>query len=227
MENENITNDDLKQYEALKPDLKKVIGDGSSGLLWFIILFTFVPFFKINITDGQVILAQKSFSVFDEIKNILSYIELSWINGLNGKSMGIEVFGLPILLLPMLAVMEFVEGAMLSIRRFIMATDDSDKYALKTYYKIKRGDWKFTYWDSAICRLLMVLFSEILVILFGVLMSKDGDYISYLKSCNGIAWVWVIYLILVFFIYIVVCVTNRNISLKKIKNAILKEEHKA
>lgn len=227
MENENITNDDLKQYEALKPDLKSVICDGSSGLLLFIILFTFLPLFKINIADGQVVLAQKSFSVFDEIKNILSYIELSWINGLNGKSMGIEgLFGLPILLLPMLAVVEFVEGAMFSIRRFIMATDDSDKYALKTYYKIKRGDWKFTYWDSAICRLLMVLFLEILVILFGVLMSKDGDYISYLKSCNGIAWVWVIYLI-VCFIYIVVCVIIRNISLKKIKNAILKEEHKA
>lgn len=228
MENENITNDDLKQYEALKPDLKKVIGDRSIDLLAIIILFTFVPFFKINITDGQVILAQKSFSVFDEIKNILSYIELSWINGLNGKSMGIEWFFGPILILPMVAVVQFVEGAMLSTRS-IMATEDSDKYAWKTYCKIKWGDPKFSFFSfgvSAIGDLLGVLFLEIFIILCGVLMSKYGDYISYLNSCNGIEWLQAIALVIYFVLFVVLAII-RSTMLKKIKVSILKEKYKA
>ncbi len=210
MENENITNDDLKQYEALKPDLKKVIGDGSSGLLLFIILFTFLPLFKINITDGQVVLA----SVFDEMKNMASYIEMSSKYS-------------DIILVPFLwgTIICFCEGTMLSIRSFILEMD-SDTYTWKTYCKIKQGDWKFSFFDGAYSFLLPCLTQEIIVIFYGVTLSKSEGYIGYLNSCNGISWIGVIALIPQI-IGVVFNLIGRNISLKKIKNAILKEEHKA
>lgn len=213
MENENITNDDLKQYEALKPDLKSVICDGSSGLLLFIILFTFLPLFKINIADGQVVLA----SVFDEMKNMASYIEMSSKYS-------------DILLVSFLAfiIICFAQGTMLSIRSFILEMD-SDTYTWKTYCKIKQGDWKqVDFLGSAYLPLLVFLNMEIIAIFCGVMWSKSevSGYIGYLNSCNGISWIGVIALIPQI-IGVVFNLIGRNISLKKIKNAILKEEHKA
>lgn len=212
MENENITNDDLKQYEALKPDLKKVICDGSSGLLLFIILFTFLPLFKINIADGQVVLA----SVFDEMKNMASYIEMSSKYS-------------DILLVSFLwgIIICFCQGTMLSIRSFILEMD-SDTYTWKTYCKIKQGDWKFSFFDGAYSFLLPCLTQEIIVIFYGVTLPKSevSGYIGYLNSCNGISWIGVI-LLIIQIIGVVFNLIGRNISLKKIKNAILKEEHKA
>lgn len=212
MENENITNDDLKQYEALKPDLKSVICDGSSGLLLFIILFTFLPLFKINITDGLVVLA----SVFDAMKNMAPYIVMS------NKYSEILLVSFFVMI-----VVSFVRGTVLSIRSFIL-TMDIDTYTWKTYCKIKQGDWKFSFFDSAYSLLLPCLTLEIIVIFCGVMWSKSevSGYIGYLNSCNGISWIGVIALIPQI-IGVVFNLIGRNISLKKIKNAILKEEHKA
>lgn len=210
MENENITNDDLKQYEALKPDLKKVIDDGSIGLLMSIILFTFLPLFKINITDGLVVLA----SVFDAMKNMAPYIVMS------NKYSEILLVSFFVMI-----VVSFVRGTVLSIRSFIL-TMDIDTYTWKTYCKIKQGDWKFSFLDSANFLLLSCLTLEIIVIFYGVTLSKSEGYIGYLNSCNGISWIGVIALIPQI-IGVVFNLIGRNISLKKIKNAILKEEHKA
>ena len=212
MENENITNDDLKQYEALKPDLKSVICDGSSGLLLFIILFTFLPLFKINIADGQVVLA----SVFDEMKNMASYIEMSSKYS-------------DILLVSFLGgiIISFCQGTMLSIRSFILEMD-SDTYTWKTYCKIKQGDWKFSFFDSAYSLLLPCLTLEIIVIFCGVMWSKSefSGYISYL-SCIDISVWGVSMLIPQIIIGVVVNLIIRSTKLKKIKVSILKEKYKA
>lgn len=212
MENENITNDDLKQYEALKPDLKKVIGDGSIGLLMSIILFTFLPLFKINITDGLVVLV----SVFDAMKNMAPYIVMS------NKYSEILLVSFFVMI-----VVSFVRGTVLSIRSFIL-TMDIDTYTWKTYCKIKQGDWKFSFLDSANFLLLSCLTLEIIVICYGVITSKSefSGYISYL-SCIDISVWGVSMLIPQIIIGVVVNLIIRSTKLKKIKVSILKEKHKA
>lgn len=211
MENENITNDDLKQYEALKPDLKKVIDDGSIGLLMSIILFTFLPLFKINITDGLVVLA----SVFDAMKNMAPYIVMS------NKYSEILLVSFFVMI-----VVSFVRGTVLSIRSFIL-TMDIDTYTWKTYCKIKQGDWKFSFLDSANFLLLSCLTLEIIVICYGVITSKSefSGYISYLSYID--ISVFGVCLLIPQIIDVVVNLIIRSTKLKKIKVSILKEKHKA
>ena len=211
MENENITNDDLKQYEALKPDLKKVIDDGSIGLLMSIILFTFLPLFKINITDGLVVLA----SVFDAMKNMAPYIVMS------NKYSEILLVSFFVMIF-----VSFVRGTVLSIRSFIL-TMDIDTYTWKTYCKIKQGDWKFSFLDSANFLLLSCLTLEIIVICYGVITSKSefSGYISYLSYID--ISVFGVCLLIPQIIDVVVNLIIRSTKLKKIKVSILKEKHKA
>ena len=211
MENENITNDDSKQYEALKPDLKKVIDDGSIGLLMSIILFTFLPLFKINITDGLVVLA----SVFDAMKNMAPYIVMS------NKYSEILLVSFFVMI-----VVSFVRGTVLSIRSFIL-TMDIDTYTWKTYCKIKQGDWKFSFLDSANFLLLSCLTLEIIVICYGVITSKSefSGYISYLSYID--ISVFGVCLLIPQIIDVVVNLIIRSTKLKKIKVSILKEKHKA
>lgn len=211
MENENITNDDLKQYEALKPDLKKVIDDGSIGLLMSIILFTFLPLFKINITDGLVVLA----SVFDAMKNMAPYIVMS------NKYSEILLVSFFVMI-----VVSFVRGTVLSIRSFIL-TMDIDTYTWKTYCKIKQGDWKFSFLDSANFLLLSCLTLEIIVICYGVITSKSefSGYISYLSYID--ISVFGVCLLIPQIIDVVVNLIIRSTKLKKIKVSILKEKYKA
>ena len=123
-------------------------------------------------------------------------------------------------------IISFCQGTMLSIRSFILEMD-SDTYTWKTYCKIKQGDWKFSFFDSANFLLLSCLTLEIIVICYGVITSKSefSGYISYLSYID--ISVFGVCLLIPQIIDVVVNLIIRSTMLKKIKVSILKEKYKA
>lgn len=214
MENENITNDDLKQYEALKPDLKKVGGLTISSkilLLIFAICFIFVPFFQTNVTDGQGVIVKKCFSLFDEIKNIVSYK----INFNSVRSIA--------MIYQMYALLCFAIGIIKTIYEIIKDMTkivDIDSYALETYDDIKRGDMDSKKKKNQFVNIwfMEALFMEIAYLIY-------SKVIGYQDSFNSISWT-VVFCVIIIIPFIVIAII-RSTMLKKIKVSILKEKYKA